>query len=203
MACLVECARWGSVRPSDLERQKIQRILSEKPGLTARLSASLQETPDGVAFAAETERVEADVIKLARGHALYELHEPMYEAPTAVGFAPMETLGGERRNDFETPPPVDLFPEVGSRAMQRMFLVQGPNYWSVAQDWIEVQENRYRYLVLPGGRVIVRMVLSEYLACEVVWGYSRSASAPLLGLLVGDLYALEGHARLGEGVYER
>jgi hypothetical protein len=35
-------------------------------------------------------------------------------------------------------------------------------------DWQDVQPGRYRYLVMEAPTT-VRMVLSEYLACEVVW----------------------------------
>ena len=37
--------------------------------------------------------------------------------------------------------------------------------------WVVVQPDRYRYAVVETGGVVVRMVLSEYLACEVVWEY--------------------------------
>ena len=40
----------------------------------------------------------------------------------------------------------------------------------VTQDWVDVQEGRYRYLAFDDdGAITVRIVLSEYLACEVVW----------------------------------
>jgi hypothetical protein len=38
-----------------------------------------------------------------------------------------------------------------------------------AFGWVVVQEARYRFLTSTGGAVIVRMLLSEHLACEVVW----------------------------------
>ena len=41
----------------------------------------------------------------------------------------------------------------------------------VIQEWVEVQPGRYSYLAFDGdGGITVRIVLSEYLACEVVWG---------------------------------
>lgn len=50
--------------------------------------------------------------------------------------------------------------------MQRMFLEDGS---IVGPQWIEVQEGRYRYFVIAEGDVMVRSVISEYLACEVIW----------------------------------
>jgi hypothetical protein len=49
--------------------------------------------------------------------------------------------------------------------MQRM-LIAGSD---VFNGWIVVQPGRYRYLAYVDSAVTVRMVLSEYLACEVVW----------------------------------
>ena len=37
-------------------------------------------------------------------------------------------------------------------------------------SWIVVQPERYRFLASPGLPVLVRIVIGEYLACEVVWG---------------------------------
>ena len=40
------------------------------------------------------------------------------------------------------------------------------------EAWQEVQEEVYRYAVLPmSGQVLVRTVLYEYLATEVAWSY--------------------------------
>jgi hypothetical protein len=39
----------------------------------------------------------------------------------------------------------------------------------IADDWIEVQEGRYRYVAVAGGGVLVRIVIEEYLAAEVCW----------------------------------
>jgi len=37
-------------------------------------------------------------------------------------------------------------------------------------DWIEVQEGYYRYLAIDDiNGVIIRIVVSDYLACEVGW----------------------------------
>lgn len=62
------------------------------------------------------------------------------------------------------PPTPTFFPEVGSRAMQRMF-----DHGEPGPRWIVAQEGRYRFMASPGMPIIVRFVLSEYLACEVVW----------------------------------
>lgn len=58
------------------------------------------------------------------------------------------------------------WPEVGSRAMQRMGVAfSAPGI----SPWIAVQPEQYRYLAIAEGAVMIRIVISEYLACEVIW----------------------------------
>ena len=70
----------------------------------------------------------------------------------------------EQLETFEMPPTPTFFPEVGSRAMQLMF-----EHGEPGPRWIVAQEGRYRFMASPGMPIIVRFVLSEYLACEVAW----------------------------------
>jgi len=164
-ACLVECARTGSVEA--VRRPKIRRILEHSPALAARLIQARSVTDSGETwFALEQIRVNNVVLKLARGHAAYELSEPHYEKPAHVMITPHHLMTSEVRHHFETPPPTFGWPEVGSRAMQRMgaaFSAPG------ISPWIDVQPGQYRYLGVAEGAVLVRIVISEYLACEVLW----------------------------------
>jgi hypothetical protein len=153
------------VDPECLERPKIRTILRSRPALASRLSEARQEIGDRVTFDVEGDWVRRIIVKLARGHVLFDLNEPRYEEPSSVALAPISSMSADKRTQFETPPPLDILPEVGSRAMQRVLLSAG----AVQVDWVDVQEGRYRYLTLAVGEVVVRMVLSEYLACEVIW----------------------------------
>jgi hypothetical protein len=166
-ACLVECARTGSV--DTVQRPKIRRILRDSPGLAARLTKARSAFDDGtISFAAETQRARNVVLKLARGHAAYELNEQKVDEPSHVMFAPLHTLELQARDHFETLPETTLWPELGSRAMQRMVVsMAGPSV--IGLDWIEVQQGQYRYFAIAEGPVMVRVVIGEYLACEVIW----------------------------------
>lgn len=38
-------------------------------------------------------------------------------------------------------------------------------------DWVDVQDDRYRFLAIDDlGQIVVRIVVAEYFACEVAWG---------------------------------
>jgi len=163
LACLVECALAGSLATAS-KRPRVGSILERSAGLAARLDAARYESEGQVGFSAETERVRKVLLKLARGHAAFEENEPQLDAPASVSFSPFTAMSEQQRASFESATdPRGSWPEVGSRALHRAVLGEvGPD------GWVEVQANRYRYRVHPGGRT-VHIVIAEYLAAEVTW----------------------------------
>ncbi len=167
VACLVECVICGTTKVEEIHREKIRHALSRKPALLARMEQSRRLGPDGNSlFIPEEARVQRVALKLARGHALFELNETHREEPVAVGIRPLLTMTPQERAAFETAPSQgpSIWPEAGSRAMVR--IIQGDIGPS---GWIEVQAGRYRYLADVGNGVTIRFVISEYLAGEIVW----------------------------------
>ena len=40
----------------------------------------------------------------------------------------------------------------------------------LVNDWVDVQDNLYRYLAIDDTRgLVIRIVVAEYLGCEVAW----------------------------------
>ena len=107
-------------------------------------------------------------VKLARGHAAYELSLPQIEEPIG-SVLPFVAMCDSERTIFENAGNGDLrvWPEIGSRAFHRA--AGAHPYATQPGPWISVQEGRYRYSVDQDGGVCVRMVLSGYLACTVEW----------------------------------
>jgi len=169
LACVLECAKTGSVRPEDQQRDVVSRILRRQPRLTTMLEASQVHLDGKTALLADPERIQSVVLKLARGHAAYELNEPQFEHPDQIAFVPLDSLVAKERERFETPPPIDVLPEIGSRAMQRVSAYTDGSTEGWFTDWVEVQPGRYRYLAAAGYQITIRIVMSEYLACEVIW----------------------------------
>ncbi len=164
IACLIECARSGSVEQAGTVCPKIAKTLSRKALLASRLAAARVETPDVIVWKPEEERVRNVIVKLARAHVAYEQNEPQLDDPASVAIIPLCAMAADSRQAFEASPNTGLWPEVGSRAMHRILVGSEGEY-----PWLEVQPGRYRYLVATGNGVLVRIVIAEYLAAEVVW----------------------------------
>lgn len=164
-AAFIDCALVGQTEPTIHHRPKVQAILERQPMLVESIQASVRHLPSrALAGPPNRPRLENVVLKLARGHAAFELHAPQLEPPTAVYIAAVTKMTDGEVAAFEAVPESGLFPEVGSRAMIRMFRngVRGAS-------WINVQHGRYRFLACPGAPLLIRLVLSEFLFCEVIW----------------------------------
>jgi hypothetical protein len=166
-AALIDCVTVGTAEPTIRHRAKVRRILGRQPALAATIQAARSFDPatGATAFAPDLERLKNVVLKLAKGHAAFELHTVEGDEPGVVSIAPLQLLAETAREAFETPPDARVFPEVGSRAMTRMF-----EYGAPSPSWIVVQPGRYRFLASPGIPLLVRVVIGEYLAGEVIWG---------------------------------
>jgi hypothetical protein len=88
-------------------------------------------------------------------------------------------MSPEEREVFDAPHVQQMFGEIGSRGLQRLLVTQislksltGEESQSrlLLNDWVDVQEGYYRYLAIDDvGGIVVRIVVAEYLACEVAW----------------------------------
>lgn len=168
VACLIECVLLGSVEPAALQRTKIKRILQENPGLATRLEKSrVLDASGNKSWQVEVDRVKNIALKLARGHVAYEFSEPQLSEPNYIFVVPLLTMAEDELDFFESPFSSIVWPEIGSRA----FIRSTKNSLNeIIQKWQIVQAKRYRYMVNQSDKTTVRIILSEYLACEINWG---------------------------------
>jgi hypothetical protein len=181
VACLLECVVAGSTNPADMRRPVAAAILRRSPALRARIEAAKTTTNEQVQFSVEEDRVKRVLLKLARGHAAFELARVCRDEPRWLWWQPLELLSDEARAPFEEAHVIGMFGEVGSRSLQRAMVVQPVIEASdgtktllgaglLINDWIEIQENRYRYLAVDDAEgVVIRIVIGGYLACEASW----------------------------------
>jgi len=171
LACLLDCVLSGTADPEGLQRKKVRLALSHNPKLTKMLDKCKRVDEAGrLVWQPQDDRVRNTVLKLARGHAAYELSLPQLEDPLEVTAAPFVAMSEEQHSGFEDAlgGTIQGWPEVGSRAFHRA-CGAAPDPLEEDRGWVVVQPGRYRYCVMQTGGVLVQMVLSEYLACRVVW----------------------------------
>ncbi len=179
LACLVEAVIAGSADPERIRRAGVAKILKRNPALRARIEAGKTVEHGQTRFSIEPERVKNVVEKLARGHAAFELSQPFKDEPGSVWWRPIELMDDGQRDEFEASHVTEVFGEIVSRGMQRVivaqFALQAASGETMTQDlmvndWVEVQEGRYRYHAIDyGDQVKIKLVIGEYLACEIVW----------------------------------
>ncbi|MGJ1396476.1 hypothetical protein [Sphingobacterium multivorum] len=177
--CLLECVLCGSTNLENLSRQSVVRMLKKSPALLKRIEGSRQEIEGQIVFTPEYERINNVMLKLARGHAAYELSHPCREKPEHFWCGPLSLLPQDNREVFHSVHFQEMLGEVGSRNLQRLLVTDvifgsenrdKQNIRMLINDWIDVQDNRYRYIAIDDmGLLIIRIVLSEYFACEVAW----------------------------------
>jgi hypothetical protein len=78
---MVESVLTGGTEPEGISRPKIARLLRGKPGLAARLEKAKQERDGRVVFDVEPVRVRHVLVKLARGHAAFEMSLSLMSLP--------------------------------------------------------------------------------------------------------------------------
>ncbi|MCZ0952175.1 MAG: hypothetical protein OXQ89_22855 [Rhodospirillaceae bacterium] len=182
LVCLVESARVGSTDPNQIKRPTVAHILRNTPALRARIENAKTETDDAVQFAVERHRVANVMLKLARGHAAFELSQPCRSDPVNFWCGQLTDLPAEARDAFDAAHVQEVLGEVGSRGNQRLLVAQVTlqsvsgdrcRLDLIVNDWVEVQNERYRYLAIDDADgIVIRIIIAEYLACETAWRLS-------------------------------
>ena len=132
-------------------------------------------------------RVGRVLLKLAIGHATYELSEGYYSlkwngTPLYTRYIIKSTVSDAEWNDLEYAEPMNdkMLPEIGSRVFRNLLVLQMPlvNFETKEQsnlnltmmDWTDIQGGVYRYIAyFEGDKLVVKMIIMDYLYGEVVF----------------------------------
>lgn len=165
-ACSIECILHGTTDIGKLSREKIKSIFSKKQKLKELIDKSFMIIENKKFFKYDQSRFENVMIKLAKGHLKFENSDCPLSLPTSLNFLPLMDLSDDERDAFLTNPSLDKAPEIGSRSSQQLFITDN----DILNPWIVVQEDVYSYSVVIGiGILIVKIIVWNYLAIEVVW----------------------------------
>lgn len=182
LVCLIEAAIAGSTDPEKIRRPSVARALRRAPALRSRIDQSRTMVDNRIAFVPDHYRIKNVMLKLARGHAAFELSQPCREEPNHFWCGPLKVLDEGVREAFESPHEQQMFGEIGSRGLQRLQVLEasltsasGEVSQSVIllNDWVDVQKGYYRYLAIDDiGGIVIRIIVADYFACEVAWSDS-------------------------------
>lgn len=181
VACLLEVAACGSARPWDVERPKIAQKLAQNASLADRLANSFVIDGGREMVVAETDRVSRVLEKTARALWSFEVGDPTFGVNSVTRFVPVTLMDPLELSGFIHSRAPQLLPEVGSRALQRLFDASK----EPASAWQDVQQGRFSYAIqcFPGtGRV--KMMVRDFLAAEVDLLWQEPADEVGLGLSV-------------------
>ncbi len=168
----LSCVVSGTTDPEKQFNASASSALRKSSALRSMIDQSRTEhvSDDGqiqIVWTPDQDRVNRVVLKNARGHAFFELGEPMMSEPDSVWTCPFGLLTPEQRSEFEGENEIgglSVWPEVGSKMMTRLLTGQ-----DMVGSWIIVQEGTYRYQVNWDSGVRIRSVIFGYLATEVRW----------------------------------
>lgn len=168
LSCLIECVIQGTTEPNSGFRAKIAKTLLKRPSIATRIErGKTYDEAGNLSWQPEWERVREVVLKLARGHILYELGLQRVDEPQILEIIPVPCMTQQEIEIFNAPDEGGylLYPEIGSRAFINLLLGKMTAYGG----WHIVQKGRYRYVIGQSHGDWVKFILSEYLACRVVW----------------------------------
>ncbi len=174
-ACFIECVKVGSTNVGDINRDYIRDILKKSPSLRKRIENNTMERDGNIIFYPEEERIKNVLLKLVKGHTADELSLSRLDDPQFFWFGLLSSLPDENKTDFDSVHFQQNMGEIGSRSMQRLLVTtainqNGENINLIINDWIDVQENKYRYITIEDmGKIIVKIVFDELWGCEVAW----------------------------------
>lgn len=163
LASLIECAKCNTLNVEELERESIKKTLKHSPALLNKISNSLNKINDKLTINLNDNRLKNICLKLSKGHIFYDFSVSLQDVNYHAEFFVLPSLSSDERNLFEAVYELTKYPEVGSRASNRICLT--PNNICFL-NWNIIQDIRYRYYVNYDNCYRVKIVINEYLACE-------------------------------------
>jgi hypothetical protein len=165
VACLLAVAMSGSADPAMVGRPKIARTLEARPPLARQLGSRFSDDGSFQVSQDDNDRIHSVFEKIARGLWSFENGETAGQGTADVRWAPMANMTSSQSQVFYQLSPVELLPEVGSRALMRVLADRGG---IIANAWTELQPDRFSYVVevLPAMSRI-KMIVGNYIAVQV------------------------------------
>lgn len=145
------------------------RRLQENVALQNILQNQIWNEGKFVHFSPDFERIKRILLKLAKGHAGFELDYVNFDDKETNIWHDFDfNMSVNDINEFKNIPTYQLCPEIGSRGMN-LIVDLNTNDTLAFSDWDIVQKDQYRYQVSydDNYNVVVKIVIFEFLFCKI------------------------------------
>ena len=173
LACFLDVLKSQVYDDCPQHEQTIVRIEKDKK-LQETLRKQIQKNDGKVYYDPDEERILRILFKLARCHAGFEFdHVNLDDVKAKIWYDFAFNISDEAALSFNEIPEMNKAPEVGSRGVFVPFIAQNVETGEVMAlaFWNDVQDNQYRYQVSLNaeGGITVKLVIFEFLYCEVIF----------------------------------
>lgn len=151
------------------QQKQTSTRLSKDTKLQTILQKQIWIENEKVYFKPDKQRILRILLKLARGHAGFELDYVNFDdTTTEIWYEFIFNMSESAIYEFNRVPLYPVYPEVGSRGMYIIQNLDTGNAQTFAR-WIDVQEGQYRYQVSynSNGNTSVKIVIFEFLYCKI------------------------------------
>lgn len=169
LACLIDFIQYKIENLSDVKRDIIRKTFVKRPRIKATFEESIIINKDGSlkSMNIDISKIENIVLKLAIGHGTYQLSKIFMKSPTQLNYKFLCDLTDEEFKHFNALPIIEKAPEIGSRLMEELYIINDDVPITL---WKNVQENQYRYIAFHSNEgTTVRIVIGEFFFAEVFW----------------------------------
>lgn len=100
VVCLIESVLAGSTDPDKIRRAPVARAMRRAPALRSRIESAISTNDGRIEFAVEADRLISVMLKLAKGHAVFELSQVFRSEPSHFWCGPLATIPPEELENF-------------------------------------------------------------------------------------------------------
>lgn len=147
--------------------------LEKDTALKNLLDEQIKSADGKIYIKVDKKRLVNILIKLAKGHAGFEMDKVNFDEPQNLWYDFIFNLQEEQIKEFNCIPISNVINEIGSRTGNTPCVIQNVETGEafIFNDWNDVQDNQYRYQVSLNdeGGITVKLVIFEFLYCEVIF----------------------------------
>lgn len=164
VACTIEYILAEIYYEGNIQRNKIKETFEKRPHILEKIKTlCIFQNGSLKIDNSVIEKIKTVVLKIARGHFMYDCNEFLNDEDVQVLIAFKPQLEQKKLEEFNMPIVCNCLPEIGSRMSNQLCM---KNNNEIEIPWRIIDYDNYRYLISPDG--ILRMVIREFLYIEII-----------------------------------